>query len=187
MDTRNKSNNDFRYEVTEILTRHESSFDQLNSNANQMNTAIQNVMAKLQTLQEFNKAVLLRSGPTDYEDPSEVLTRLKQVTVIEAYLEAIEKLSHRVDNLPKNFLVGCFIARLKDKVRLDVKLKHPKVLAYASGVARLIEIEERNSLQKKWILPSEHSILLSGHRPLLHQTVMFPISDETLLPHQFTN
>ena len=61
---------------------------------------------------EFTKSVQLRFGPTDYEDPSEALTRLKQLTTVMAYQEAFEQLSHQVDGLPESFLVGCFIAGL---------------------------------------------------------------------------
>lgn len=56
-----------------------------------------------------------------------------------AYQEEFEKLSHQVDNLPKQFLVGCFIAGLRDEIRLDVKVKQAKTLSDTIGVARLIE------------------------------------------------
>ena len=62
--------------------------------------------------EEFTKAVLLRFGPTDYEDPSEALSRLKQTTTVAAYQEAFEKLSHQIDGLPQYFLVGCFVVGL---------------------------------------------------------------------------
>ncbi|KAK0603548.1 hypothetical protein LWI29_006160 [Acer saccharum] len=109
------------------------------------------------TWDEFTKAVLHRFGPTDYEDPlevnqctksvhlSEALTRLKQTSTVAAYQEAFEKLSHQVDGLPKNFLIGCFIAGLHDEIRFDVKINQPKTLAETIGVARLIE--ERNQIQ----------------------------------------
>jgi hypothetical protein len=72
---------------------------------------------------EFVKALLHRFGPTDYEDSSEALSRLKQTTTVNAYQEAFEKLSHKVDDLPETFLVGCFIVGLKDEIRLDVRVK----------------------------------------------------------------
>lgn len=101
----------------------------------------------LVTWVEFTKALLLCFGPTDYEDPSEALTRLRQTTTVTAYQEAFEKLSHQVDGLPESFLVGCFVAGLRDEIRLDVKIKQPRTLVDAIGVARLVE--ERNSLQRK--------------------------------------
>lgn len=96
---------------------------------------------------EFTKAVQLWFGPTDYEDPSEALTRLKQTTPVATYQEAFEKLSHWVDGLPENFLIGCFIAELRDEIRIAVKIKQPRTLADTIGVAKLNE--ERNQLQRK--------------------------------------
>jgi hypothetical protein len=72
------------------------------------------------------------------------------------YQEAFERLTHRVDGLPKTFLIGCFIAGLRDEIRLDVKIKQPKTLADTIGVARLVE--ERNQLQRK---PFSNNRLLS--------------------------
>jgi hypothetical protein len=96
---------------------------------------------------EFVKALLHHFGPIDYEDPSEALSRLKQTTTVNAYQEAFEKLSHKVDDLPETFLVGCFIAGLKDEIRLDVRVKQPKTLSEYISVAHLIE--ERNQFQRK--------------------------------------
>ncbi|KAH7512760.1 hypothetical protein FEM48_Zijuj12G0124500 [Ziziphus jujuba var. spinosa] len=219
METRGKSNAEFRNEVNEMLARHESNFDQVHSTLQQLMTEVQHLRLQNsrmdQTLQlnlsfprfngkeplarlyraeqyfefknipadqivqlasfhldgitlqwyrwltkfqgpltwpEFSKLLLHRFGPTDYEDPSNVLTRLKQTTTVEAYQESFEKLSDQMDGLPKRFLVGCFIASLKDDVRLDVRIKHPRSLAKAIGVARLIE--ERNHLHHQTITNS---------------------------------
>ena len=99
------------------------------------------------TWDEFTKAVQLQFGPTDYEDLSKALTCLKQTTIVATYQEALEKLSHRVDDLPKNFLIGCFIAGFRDDICIDVKIKQPRTLADTIGVAWLIE--ERNQLQRR--------------------------------------
>ena len=69
---------------------------------------------------EFTQAILLRFGPTAYDDPSEALSQLKQVSSVAIYQEEFERLSHRVDGLPEGFLIGCFIAGLRDDIRLDV-------------------------------------------------------------------
>ncbi|KAA8536794.1 hypothetical protein F0562_029272 [Nyssa sinensis] len=99
------------------------------------------------TWEELTKAILLRFGPTEFEDPSEALSHLKQTTTVVTYQEAFERLSHRVDKLPETFLIGCFIAGLRDDIRLDVKIKQPRTLADTIGVARLVE--ERNQLQRR--------------------------------------
>ena len=55
MDTRGKTNTEFRNEVAEILTRHEAgferlnhNFDNLNSNYTQVNSTLQTVLTELQ-------------------------------------------------------------------------------------------------------------------------------------------
>nr|GEX18039.1 hypothetical protein [Tanacetum cinerariifolium] len=98
------------------------------------------------TWAEFTKALLVQFGPTDYEDPSEALHRLKQSTTVVIYQETYERLSNRVKGLPESFLVGCFIGGLKDEIRLEVKLKKPRRLVEAMGMARLVE--EMNSSQE---------------------------------------
>ncbi|XP_057477242.1 uncharacterized protein LOC130764954 [Actinidia eriantha] len=238
MDTRGKSNTEFRSEVSEVLARHESSFDQIHATLQTILTDLQALKAQTnvsttgdvnpfavgdtsqttkpypqprtpnstlklhfpkftgedptgwiyraeqyfefqgivpaQRVQlasfhlegialqwhrwfakfkgpinwtEFTTALLCRFGPTEYENPSEALTRLKHTTTVSAYQEEFEKLSQLIDALPDSHLIGIFIAGLKDEVRLDVKLKNPHTLSEAIGVARLVE--ERNNLQKK--------------------------------------
>ncbi|XP_076959349.1 uncharacterized protein LOC143635382 [Bidens hawaiensis] len=90
------------------------------------------------TLVEYAKAVHARFGSTDYEDPGEALSRLRQTTTVGAYQEEFERLSHRVDGLPEPFLIGFFVGGLKDEIRLEVKVKPPHSLSAAISMARLV-------------------------------------------------
>ncbi|KAL5758694.1 hypothetical protein ACOSP7_021305 [Xanthoceras sorbifolium] len=87
------------------------------------------------TWKEFTKALLTHFDSIEYDKPSEALTRLKQTSTVVAYQEAFKKLSHRVDGLSEEFLVGCFVASLKDEICLDIKVKNPSTLFEAIGVA----------------------------------------------------
>jgi uncharacterized protein YdcH (DUF465 family) len=49
MDTRGKTNAEFRAEITEAL-EHDANFDKLNQNFNRVNDALQGVMAELQAM-----------------------------------------------------------------------------------------------------------------------------------------
>lgn len=84
---------------------------------------------------ELTNAVFLCFGPTDYEDPSETLTRLLQTTTVTVYQEAFEQPSHRVDGLLEKFLIDSFIAKLHDDIRLEVEIKQLSTLVDAIGVA----------------------------------------------------
>ena len=50
MDTRSKTNAEFRIEVNEALTRHDTNFDELNHNFSQVSDALLGVMAELQAM-----------------------------------------------------------------------------------------------------------------------------------------
>lgn len=87
----------------------------------------------------MTKVILLRFGPTDFDDPLEALTRLRQTTSVAAYQEVFERHSHRADGLPEHFLVRCFIVGLRDDICLNVKIKNPHTLTETIDVAWLVE------------------------------------------------
>ncbi|KAH7544951.1 hypothetical protein FEM48_Zijuj01G0040500 [Ziziphus jujuba var. spinosa] len=99
------------------------------------------------TWNEFTRAVLHQFGPTDYDNPSEALARLKQVSSVTLYQAEFKKLSQQIDHLPESHLVGCFLTGLRDDIRVELKMKQPRSLSEAIGVAWLIE--ERNQLQRR--------------------------------------
>ncbi|GFY86793.1 hypothetical protein Acr_05g0004320 [Actinidia rufa] len=232
MDTRGKTNTEFHNEVSKVLARHESSFDQIHATLQTILTDLQALKAQtnvpatgdvnpfavgdafqstpsnppnttlnvappipplnsislnspaktppdgftelngtlnskgLVSWIEFTTALLHCFGPTEYENPSEALTRLKHTTTVSAYQEELEKLSQLIDALPDNHLIGIFIAGIKDEVHLDVKLKNPRTLSEAISIARLVE--ECNNLQKK---PTPTAVFL-GPPPHLKNTLM---------------
>ncbi|KAH7546450.1 hypothetical protein FEM48_Zijuj01G0202100 [Ziziphus jujuba var. spinosa] len=125
MDTQGKSNAEFRNDVNEALARHESRFDQVTHALQQVLMEIQALCvtnSPRRSLQEINPFAMGESSNTHA-----------------TYQEVFERLSHQVDGLPENFLIGCFIARLRDEIRLELKIKHLTTLAEIIGVARLIE------------------------------------------------
>ncbi|GJU57551.1 transposon ty3-G gag-pol polyprotein [Tanacetum coccineum] len=124
------------------------------------------------TWAEFSKALLGRFGPTDYEDPAEALSRLKQVTTVALYQEAFEKISHQVDGLPEVFLVGCFIGGLKEEIRLEVKLKKPRSLTDAIGMALLVE--EKINVQRRVSVSQRSLSLPAPSRPTTTQGILGP-------------
>ena len=100
---------------------------------------------------------------------------------MEVYQDEFERISQLIDALLESHLIGCFIAGLKDDIRLDVKLKKPRTLTEAIGVARLIE--EHNNLQNTSNSPFQNQ--LSTPPPLQHSnttTTITPTAD--LLDHR---
>ncbi|GJZ88094.1 transposon ty3-G gag-pol polyprotein [Tanacetum coccineum] len=130
------------------------------------------------TWAEFSKALLGRFRPTDYEDPAEALSRLKQVTTMALYQEAFEKISHQVDGLPEVFLVGCFIGGLKEEIRLEVKLKKPRSLTDAIGMALLVE--EKINVQRRVSVSQRSLSLPAPSRPTTTQGILGPSPTQRL-------
>lgn len=120
--------------------------------------------------QLITRAVLKRFGPTEFENPSEDLSRLRQTTDLTSYQIEFENLSNQVDDLPYHFLVGCFISGLKDEIRLEVKIKQPRILADAIGVARLVE--EKINIQKKQLSSTKANW---GNKSTSNQGLLGPI------------
>uniref|UniRef100_A0A2N9HCK6 Retrotransposon gag domain-containing protein n=1 Tax=Fagus sylvatica TaxID=28930 RepID=A0A2N9HCK6_FAGSY len=65
----------------------------------------------------FARAIQLRFGPPSYDDPMELLIKLKHVNSIEEYKGLFESLSNRIRNLSSMHKLNCFMSGLKDEVR----------------------------------------------------------------------
>uniref|UniRef100_A0A2N9FSP7 Ty3 transposon capsid-like protein domain-containing protein n=1 Tax=Fagus sylvatica TaxID=28930 RepID=A0A2N9FSP7_FAGSY len=76
----------------------------------------------------FARAIQLRFGPPSYDDPMELLIKLKHVNSIEEYKGLFESLSNRIRNLSSMHKLSCFMSGLKDEVRLAIKMQGPRTL-----------------------------------------------------------
>ncbi|XP_035551066.1 uncharacterized protein LOC109020622 [Juglans regia] len=85
------------------------------------------------------RAMLVRFGPTAYDNPMETLTRLKQVTTMATYKASFEALSNRVRGLSEHHKLSCFLSGLKDEIRLPLRMFNPHNLTAAFGLARIQE------------------------------------------------
>jgi hypothetical protein len=87
----------------------------------------------------FARAIQLRFGPPSYDDPMELLIKLKHVNSIEEYKGLFESLSNRIRNLSSMHKLNCFMSGLKDKVRLAIKMQGPRTLGEAYALAKIQE------------------------------------------------
>ncbi|KAF5466832.1 hypothetical protein F2P56_016722, partial [Juglans regia] len=95
----------------------------------------------------FVKALVIRFGPTTYDDPMEQLAKLSQKGSVDDYKTEFEALSNRLRGLSEIYKLSCFLSGLKDDIRLSVKMFKPTDLLAAYGLAKMQE--EKNFLQKK--------------------------------------
>uniref|UniRef100_A0A2N9HE40 Reverse transcriptase Ty1/copia-type domain-containing protein n=1 Tax=Fagus sylvatica TaxID=28930 RepID=A0A2N9HE40_FAGSY len=87
----------------------------------------------------FATAIKLRFGPPSYDDPMELLIKLKHVNSIEEYKGLFESLSNKIRNLSSMHKLSCFISGLKDEVRLAIKMQGPRTLGKAYASAKIQE------------------------------------------------
>ncbi|KAF8402565.1 hypothetical protein HHK36_010651 [Tetracentron sinense] len=87
----------------------------------------------------FSEALISRFGPTEFEDYSANLKRLKQIGSLRDYQSEFERTSSRLPDLPTSHLVSFFIEGLKDDIRWDVKSQKPLTMFQAISLARLYE------------------------------------------------
>ena len=67
----------------------------------------------------------VRFGTTTYDDPMETLTRLRQTFSVVVYKAQFEVLSNRIKGLSSAHKLSCFLSRLKDEIRLPVRMLNP--------------------------------------------------------------
>ncbi|KAF8409204.1 hypothetical protein HHK36_005278 [Tetracentron sinense] len=89
--------------------------------------------------EDFAKALMVRFGPSQYEDPTALLSKLRQANTVEHYQSQFEELANRTDGLNESFMVSCFVGGLKEEIRLSVQMLKPLTLTDAIGLARMQE------------------------------------------------
>ncbi|XP_035543565.1 uncharacterized protein LOC118347658 [Juglans regia] len=87
----------------------------------------------------FARSLLIRFGPTAYDDPMEALTRLKQTGSIAIYQAQFEALSNRLRGLSDVHKLNCFLSGLKDEIRLPIRMFNPVSLSAAYTLAKIQE------------------------------------------------
>jgi hypothetical protein len=92
---------------------------------------------------DFVRAIQIRFGSASYDDPMELLTKLKQTHTIATYKSQFKSTSNRVRDLSDIHKLSCFMSGMKDEIRLAVKMQGPRNLgeAYAYAYA-LTKIQE---------------------------------------------
>ena len=83
--------------------------------------------------------MLIRFGSTAYDDPMEVLTRLRQTSTVALYKGEFEALANQIRGLSPQHKLSCFLSGLKDEVRLPVRMLNPSTLIAAFGLAKIQE------------------------------------------------
>lgn len=85
------------------------------------------------------RALVIRFGPSNYEDHQGALAKLTQRSSVAIYQTQFETLANRTTNSSQSFLTSCFVSGLQPNIRSEVLAFRPTVMAKAIGLARLQE------------------------------------------------
>uniref|UniRef100_A0A2N9EWI0 Reverse transcriptase domain-containing protein n=1 Tax=Fagus sylvatica TaxID=28930 RepID=A0A2N9EWI0_FAGSY len=89
--------------------------------------------------QKRKRAVQMRFGLATYDDPMKTLTKLRHTQSVTTYKSQFEALSNKIRNLSEAHKLSCCVSRLKDDVRLPVKMQGPRNLGEAYALAKFQE------------------------------------------------
>lgn len=96
---------------------------------------------------DFTQALHVRFSTYEYEDPTGLLAKLRQTSSVQDYQGQFETLANRTEGLNESFMVSCFVAGLKEEIRLGVQMFTPNSLFVATNLARLQE--EKNMAARR--------------------------------------
>ena len=80
-----------------------------------------------------------RFAPSLYDDPKGALFKLCQTTIVKEYQTQFETLANRINGLPPQFYLSCFIFGLQPAIRREVQAFQPGTLTQAISLAKLQE------------------------------------------------
>ncbi|GKA88273.1 retrotransposon-related protein, partial [Tanacetum coccineum] len=80
-----------------------------------------------------------RFGPSKYEDPQGVLSKLLQLGTVAQYQSEFEKLMNRVTDISENLLISFYISGLKPTIQRELLIAKPTTLGDAFSLARITE------------------------------------------------
>jgi hypothetical protein len=88
----------------------------------------------LHSWQAFLHALELRFAPSQFEDPKGALFKLCQTTTVKDYQKSFEALANRINGLPPQFYLSCFISGLRADIRREVLAFQPARPPLSSAV-----------------------------------------------------
>ena len=105
-----------------------------------------------------------RFASATYEDPTGLLCKLQQRTMVNNYLSEFEALANRIIELPPSIALSCFISGLNPAIRREVQVLQP--VSQAVAYARLQE-EKKNDARRSFCPSSVTGVTSSSRPPLL--------------------
>lgn len=117
--------------------------------------------------EKYREAILGRFGEQPFDDPLSELMQLRQTGSVEHYQDAFDALVIRIEYLPVNHAISCFLSGLNSEIQNTVRMFKPKALHEAYCLAKLQEATLASIARKKPILekPFQAQNLMHSTKP----------------------
>lgn len=136
------------------------------------------------TWEEFTSELSKEFGPSEFEDCTEALFKLRQTSTLKDYVSEFRRLANRAHDVGHVLLKSCFLGGLKRELIYDVKLLRPATVHDAISIA--IQVDSKLSAHELSILkpflrlkPLHYPYYLLNPKPLCYHIV-------SLLPKRFS-
>lgn len=87
----------------------------------------------------FVEGLLVRFGPSAFEDVDGELAKIRQTPIVSKYHSQFEHLANRTCDWLERQLIGTFVEGLRPNIRREVKTYRPQVIVAAFSFARVQE------------------------------------------------
>lgn len=85
----------------------------------------------------FGEGLLVRFGPSAFEDIDGELAKILQTSSVSEYQSQLERLANRAGDWPETQLISTFVEGLRPDIRRAVKTYQPRTIATAFSFARV--------------------------------------------------
>ncbi|GJV23929.1 ty3-gypsy retrotransposon protein [Tanacetum coccineum] len=100
------------------------------------------------TWDRFEESLINSLGPSKYEDPQGMLSKLLQLGTVEDYQREFEKLMNRVTDILESLLIPFYISWLKLHLQRELLVSKPTTLGDAFALARMRLVWRTKQLQR---------------------------------------
>ncbi|KAL6566283.1 hypothetical protein OROGR_001898 [Orobanche gracilis] len=131
---------------------------------------------QITTWDNFVRDLLLRFGPSSYDNMQATLFKLRQMGSVLEYQQRFETISNLVKGLSTEALLNCFISGLKPDLRAELAILKPTTVSQAIDLAKLVETKlSDNRMRLPYRTPPSSTPPLLPTPPVAQPKTQLPI------------
>nr|GEV69837.1 hypothetical protein [Tanacetum cinerariifolium] len=131
----------------------------------------------------FLESVRNRFGPSKYEDPHGILSKLLETGTVAQYQGEFEKLMNRVTDISETLLISFYISGLKPNLQRELLVAKPATLREVFALVRVMEARLMDQQSRTVIITTATSIM-AEHQERLNKGLCFNCDNKWARGHK---